>query len=38
MKKTYQVYLSADLKKVETSFDFFQIKYSYKKAASDVKL
>lgn len=38
MKKTYQVYLSADLQKVETSFGFFQIKCAYKKAASDVKL
>ena len=38
MKKTYQVYFSADLQKVETSFGFFQIKCSYKKTASDVKL
>ena len=38
MKKTYQVYLSADLHKVETSFGFFQIKCTYNKAASDVKL
>ena len=38
MKKTYQIYLSADLKKVETNFGFFQITCSYKKAASDVKL
>ena len=38
MKKTYQVYLSADLQKVETSFGFFQIKCAYKKDASDVKL
>ena len=38
MKKTYQVYLSADLQKAETSFGFFQIKCAYKKAASDVKL
>lgn len=36
IKKTYLIQLFTDFKNVDTSFGFFQIKCSFKRAASDV--